>query len=118
VTVRVGFPAQNRLKTAKDFDRVFAKPMRSSDRYFTILARHNDIAGPRLGLAVSKRAAKHAVDRNRLKRLVRETFRLQSNLPRCDFVVMAKPMATEIDNSELRGSLERHFARLSATRRD
>lgn len=68
----------------------------------------------RLGLAVSKRAAKRAVDRSRLKRLARESFRRESTLVGCDVVVIARPAAAGATNAELRASLGAHFERLRA----
>ena len=107
-----GFTPQQRLHTAAEFGRVFADPARSTDRFFTILARPGGRAIARLGLTISRRAAKRAVDRNRLKRLAREAFRLQRNLPPWDFVVLAKPGAAEADKRSLRSSLDQHFVRL------
>ena len=107
-----GFTPEQRLHTAAEFGRVFADPARSTDRFFTILARPGGRATARLGLTISRRAAKRAVDRNRLKRLARNTFRLQRNLPPWDFVVLAKPGAAEADKPSLRASLEQHFVRL------
>lgn len=108
-----GFPRARRLTSSAQFGRVFANPLRSSDRYFTLLARHNDGAGARLGLAISRRAAAKAVDRNRLKRLARESFRAQASLPALDYVVVAKAGAAGASNQPLRESLDRHFERLS-----
>lgn len=68
----------------------------------------------RLGLTISRRVAKRAVDRNRLKRIARESFRLQRALPAWDFVVMAKPGADQGEPGALRASLDRHFERLNA----
>jgi ribonuclease P protein component len=93
---------------------VFGDPVRSSDRYFTVLARSSGGDVARLGLTVSRRVAKNAVDRNRLKRLARESFRLQSALATCDYVVLAKAGAADAERAPLRESLDRHFARLSA----
>jgi ribonuclease P protein component len=93
---------------------VFGDPVRSSDRYFTVLARANSADVARLGLTISRRVAKNAVDRNRLKRFARESFRLQPALPACDFVVLAKAGAHEAERGPLRESLDRHFTRLAA----
>ena len=105
-------PASRRLSKSRQFGRVFANPVRSTDRYFTVLARAADAPESRLGLTVSRRAAKRAVDRNKLKRLARESFRMQSNLPRWDFVVVAKHAAAGASRAALRASLDGHFERL------
>lgn len=108
-----GFPRDRRLTRPAEFGRVFSHPQRSSDQYFTVLAHDDNRHDPRLGLAISKRAAKKAVQRNRLKRLVRDVFRQQKNLPALDIVVMAGAAAKSASNFELRASLERHFTRLA-----
>ncbi len=104
-----GFSRLKRLTTATQFGHVFAEPMRSLDRYFTVLSRRNEVNMARLGLTVSRRVAKRAVARNRLKRLSREVFRCQQNLPPLDFVILAHKAAPEAENAVLRASLQRHF---------
>lgn len=107
-----GFGRECRLTESTEFTRVFADARRSSDRYFTVLCRPSSTARARLGLTISRRAAKRAVDRNRLKRLARETFR-QQVLPPFDFVVMARQAAAAADAGTLRRSLAAHFRRLA-----
>lgn len=108
-----GFSRRYRLTTSTQFGRVFAHSSRSSDRYFTVLSRANNLSTARLGLAVSRRVAKHAVERNRLKRLARETFRCEADLPPLDFVILANKAAPSADNPVLRESLERHLRHLA-----
>jgi len=108
-----GFSPDQRLHTAAEFGRVFAEPARSSDRFFTVLARSSGRAVARLGLTVSRRAARRAVDRNKLKRLARESFRQQCALPAWDFVVLARAGADRAERPALRASLDRHFEQLT-----
>ena len=98
------------LRRKQDFDAVFARPFRSSDGYFTILARVNECGYARLGLAVSKRVARRAVKRNRLKRVIRESFRLGVILAApLDLVVIAKHPAAAAEPLRLRQSLDQHW---------
>jgi ribonuclease P protein component len=96
-----------RLLKAAEFKRVFDRPVRSSDKYFTVLARKNDVRCPRLGLAISKRNAKHAVTRNRIKRVVRESFRQAKIVDNIDYVVMVTATGARADNPVLFQSLEK-----------
>ena len=103
-----------RLLKAAEFNRVFDKALRTSDQYFTVLARPNDIKYPRLGLAISKKRAKLAVTRNRLKRLIRESFRLkQHDLCCADYIVLAGTRCSKANNQRLLQSLEKHWQKLN-----
>jgi len=106
------FPRTHRLLAGAEYSRVFGGADRSSDRFFTVLARLSQHSTARLGLAISKRVARRAVDRNRLRRLAREAFR-QLDLEPLDYVVMARKDAVAATNPEVRSSLDRHFGRLS-----
>lgn len=107
------FPRHVRLLKPDEFSRVFKEPIRSTDRLLTILAVTNDACHARLGLAISKKNAKRAVDRNRIKRLVRESFRLHMHkMPDIDLVVMAKPVTKNADNQQILQSLQQHWHRL------
>ncbi len=103
---------QDKLLNAADFDRVFDQSVRSSDQYFTVLVRLNDLERPRLCMAISKRRVKLAVARNRLKRLVRENFRLSTQNCSADYVVMAGRQGAMGTNRELKQSLEKHWGLL------
>lgn len=108
------FSKRVRLLKPAEFSRVFKKAHRSSDRQLTILAALNDVGFPRLGLAISKKHARRAVDRNRIKRLIRESFRQNlASLPSADFVVMAKPLTKTASNQEVFDSLAMHWRRLA-----
>jgi len=108
------FPRQARLTRPRDYQRVFASARRLGDRYFTVLATPNELSHARLGLAISRRSAPRAVDRNRIKRTVRESFRhRQDTLAAVDVVVMAKPAARQATNEELFRSLEQQWRRLT-----
>ena len=103
-----------RLLKAADFNRVFDKAMRSSDQYFTVLARQNDLEFPRLGLAISKKKARLAVARNRLKRIIRESFRqMQHELCCADYIVLAGLRSSNANNRRLIQSLEQHWQKLN-----
>lgn len=112
------FPSEYRLKTAGEFDFVFKKANRSSSRFFTVLVRPNQLGHPRLGLIISKKCAKAAVRRNRLKRLIRESFRHNVEmLDGLDVVVLGKASANHKENSELSGVLKRHWKELERCKR-
>jgi ribonuclease P protein component len=106
------FPRGRRLRRSVEYSRVFGGADRSSDRFFTVLAKLNELSEPRLGLAISRKVAPRAVDRNRLRRLARESFR-QLALAPLDYVVLARKEAREAPNPVVRDSLDRHFVRLS-----
>ncbi|ABI58223.1 ribonuclease P protein component [Alkalilimnicola ehrlichii MLHE-1] len=108
------FPRRRRLTRPQDYRRVFSGAQKAADRYFTVLARGNDQVGPRLGLAISRRVAPRAVDRNRLKRIAREVFRQrQAALGQRDYVVLARPAARTASKARLHRSLGRLYDRLN-----
>lgn len=109
------FPRRLRLRRAAEYRRVFEQPIRSSDETLNVLARPNTLSHPRLGLAISRKCAKSAVARNRIKRSVRESFRLhQADLPSLDIVVLCRPGVQTLTEPELTRALEGHWRGLSA----
>jgi ribonuclease P protein component len=79
---------------------------------FTVLYRPNGKNGPRLGLAIGKKNCRRASGRNRLKRVIRESFRHhKATLGGLDVVVLNQPAATDAPNQALFESLARHWQR-------
>jgi ribonuclease P protein component len=108
------FSKNNRLLNAAAFGRVFKNASRSRDDLFTVLCRRNDTETARLGLAISKKHCRRATARNRIKRIIRESFRTQQELlAGRDLVVINQPGATTATNRELFESLEQHWRRCS-----
>jgi ribonuclease P protein component len=80
-----------RILKAHEYTHVFKGGKRAKGKYWQIIAKPIQESRPRLGLAISKKVARLAVDRNRFKRVARETFRVaQAQLDNWGFVVMAR----------------------------
>lgn len=111
------FPPSARLRHQSQFDKVFKRPKKSIDRYWVVLASAHPLDATdghaRLGLVISKKRIRLAVQRNRIKRLVRESFRVhQYALNPWDIIVLARDTTAQFDNACLRASLEKHWQRL------
>lgn len=90
-TPSFGFQQELRLLKAKDYSRVFDKAFKVHNQAFTLLARQNDLDHPRLGLVIAKKNLKFAYQRNWVKRVLREEFRLrQSTLNSYDLVILTR----------------------------
>ena len=103
-----------KLLKAEHYQYVFKKAQRFGNNSFTVIARKNDLNHPRLGLAISKKCAKRAVDRNQIKRIFRESFRLnQHSLPNVDIIAMCKTNVLSLDKHEMHSQIESqwHFMR-------
>ena len=73
----------------------------------TVLAIPNQLQHPRLGLAISRKVANKAVSRNRIKRLIRESYRhWQSRLDNLDIVILGRVGVAKQSNRELDAALE------------
>jgi ribonuclease P protein component len=93
---------------------VFQNGQRSGDPFFTVLFHSNNLNRARLGFAISRQKVRLAVGRNRLRRLVRESFRKRSGLlPSVDLVVLARDAARGATNREITASLDAHWARIT-----
>jgi ribonuclease P protein component len=84
---------------------------------FVVQYSPNEGGGARLGMAVGTRVASRAVDRNRLRRLIRESFRMhREGLPAVDLLVTARSAAAKAKNAEVFESLARMWQAIGAAR--
>lgn len=104
---RLGFAPRQRLLSGKDYERVYARRWRVLDANFAINAAPSPAGHARLGLSISGKTVGDAVERNRVKRQVRESFRKAApTLPAFDLVVGARNGARTAHNAALRASLD------------
>jgi ribonuclease P protein component len=113
------FNRESRLLTPDHFQSVFKKPIRFGSSHFTILITPSNLPDDstksnRLGLAIAKKRVKLAVQRNRIKRIIRESFRLnQHELPAIDMVVMVKSGIDKLDNKEINQQLSKIWRKIN-----
>jgi ribonuclease P protein component len=107
---RLTFEPRKRLHQPAEFRAVRMRGRRLSDAYFSLSVLANQGKCARLGLAIATRTFGTAVLRNRIKRLTRESFRLnQYALPAVDVTVSARDAARHADPRDLRMSLDKHW---------
>lgn len=110
---KLAFPPRARLRKPGEFKFVLTGGRRLQEPPLTAAIKPNDGQHPRLGFAVSARSVPRAVDRNRIKRQARESFRLnQALLPALDIVILARPGAGKTPVRELRAALDRLWKKL------
>ncbi len=109
------FGKQLRLLNSTSYQAVFdAVSERASTKEFLLLARESGLDSPRLGIIISKKVSKRAVDRNLIKRLVRESFRFnQAQLPYRDIIILVRPPAAQADNSKITHQLSYVWKKLN-----
>jgi ribonuclease P protein component len=114
--VSAHYPRAYRLLTGTQYQRVFKRCERKAgSALISVLAAPNSLGHPRLGTAVSIKAAGDAVTRNRVKRLIRESFRLhQAMLEGQDVVVLVRRGIGACSNREIIGVLDNHWRTISA----
>ncbi|UXI68430.1 ribonuclease P protein component [Tahibacter amnicola] len=96
------FPRAARLLTVADFNGLRQGSQRVTSRYFQAQYRITDGTAARMGLAVSRRVSKLAVERNRLKRLTRESFRRhRQHLVPLDILIIPRSSAVPVSSREL-----------------
>lgn len=104
-SVSYAFPKAFRLLSPKDFQLVFETRRGWSDQNLTVKVRQNGLTHGRLGLVTSRKCGR-AVRRNRIRRVVREVFRLHpEQFAGWDVVVIARGRETAEEYAELEMSL-------------
>lgn len=107
------FSRSKRLTHANEFKQVFKNNIRVSDDCITLLIGKRRGNSARLGFAIAKKQLKRAIDRNRIKRLLRESFRLRHNeLPNVDIVIMVRHNIIELNHAEIFSRLNKHWQQI------
>lgn len=107
------FPRTNRLLTKLEFKSVFDQSRKVTQKHLLVLFKPNSQVQNRLGVIVSKRVAKKAVTRNTIKRIMRESFRLnQDSFLGLDMIVIARQYCDTLEKVELRRGIDKLWEKL------
>jgi ribonuclease P protein component len=113
---RLGFPASHRILRKIDFETAYRQGRRFGDACFSLTVRRNDRGHARLGLAIGAKIIGNSVARNRLRRIIRESFRhAQYRLPDADIIVGARAAARGAPAERIRQSLESLWQKVTTT---
>src|SRR5690554_4268458 len=102
------FEREKRLLQPFEFKRVFDNTeLRSGTAQLLVLASANQQDNRRIGFVFSKKNIKLAVDRNRVKRIILESFRQhQAKFSALHFVILGRKGMSELDNAEIRAMID------------
>lgn len=107
------FGKSHRLLTPSDYRHVFQRARKRTFGSLVSYSRPNALGYPRLGIAVSRKCSPHAVVRNRIKRVIREAFRLRKEaLGAMDIVFLGQPGVARHDAAGLRAVVDKHLTEL------
>jgi ribonuclease P protein component len=108
------FSRDRRLLAKAEFQAVFDESKKISQRYLLALFKPNQQAGARVGIMVGKRAVSLAVERNQIKRVIRESFRdNQTKLQGLDIIVIVRHQCNILTKVQLREGVEKLWQNLS-----
>jgi ribonuclease P protein component len=115
--LRLHFPKKNRLVSQADYDSAFKNAKKIGQQALVGLYKPNHLELARVGIIVSKRVAKSAVIRNRIRRIVRESFRsYQNQLKGFDIVIIMRHSSCILTRSELREAIDKLWEKLITSR--
>lgn len=113
VSLRQSFTSDHRIRKRREYQRVYEYGRKASTKSFVLFCAPNDLGRPRLGLTVTKRCG-GAVERNRIKRLLREWFRANTGaLPSLDFVIHPRQGAHRMTLEQLSREMTAGIRRLA-----
>lgn len=112
--LRLTFPRMRRLRSGLDFQRIYQGNQKSADAILVVFASKSREKLTRIGLSVSRRHG-NSVVRHRLRRMLREAYRLeQHQLPEgLDLILIPGREAKSASMNQFRDSLRRHVQRLA-----
>ncbi len=107
------FSKEVRLLKPAHFEDVFSDATPAVSPQLTALAKKTTLKKSRLGITIPKKRVKKACDRNRVKRIIRESFRKRKDdFPNIDIVIIGKSGLDKLDNAEIFLLLEKLWKKL------
>jgi len=108
------FGKHKRLLNASDYKSVFDRAdIKVSHKHVLLLARKNNLTYNRLGMVIAKKNIRLAVQRNRAKRIIRESFRCNTISQGLDIVVLARRGLDQIENAQFHTLITTQWLQLS-----
>lgn len=103
-----GFPRSVRLLSSGDFRNVFdTVTCKASNAHFVLLAQHQNSESARIGFVIGKKNVRKSVQRNRIRRVIRESFRhRRRDIPALDIIVLVRKGADQFDNEQIGKQLD------------
>jgi ribonuclease P protein component len=115
VATSLKLPRARRLRQPWEFKRAYALGQRLGNALFTAVVQPNGLTAPRLGMSIAARVVRRAVQRNRLRRVIRESFRAhQCELPALDLVIGVRASAVSAESARLRAALEQLWQKVAS----
>lgn len=110
---KYSYPKCTRLLKREDFLALQKEARKYANSFFLLLVKDKNLTQARLGLIVTKKLVKLAVDRNRIKRICRESFRHYcALLPTRDCLIIARKDMQRLSKIELREKLDKEWEKL------
>lgn len=106
------FCKTHRLIKKSDFNHVFNQAKKLVYGNLTLLYRANTLPNSRLGFAISKRYVNRAVLRNKIRRIIKESFRLNKTLPAYDMVILMNQPCDKQKIHDIHQNIEKLWQKL------